>query len=155
MDLVSQAETFATLMATGAVLGFFFDFYRVLRGIHKPRNIVTAFGDLIYWLIATVIAGGALLYSNWGEMRLYVILALLAGAGCYFRLFSRFAIRGIIYCVRWLNRCISWVKLAFYYLVIKPVCYPARLLAIPLVYAGKRLRQWCRLFEPKDDDPPV
>lgn len=155
MDLTIQAETFAVLAITGVLLGFLFDFYRVLRGIHKPRSIITYLSDFVYWLIATVIAGGALLYSNWGEMRLYVVIALLAGAWGYFRLLSRSAIRLVINVIRWIETAVRWIKLAVYYLVIKPISYPARLMAIPLLYSARKIRNLSRFFETKEEEPPI
>lgn len=155
LDLALQAETFAVLALTGVLLGFLFDFYRVLRGFQKPRSIITCLSDLAYWLIATVVAGGALLYSNWGEMRLYVVIALLAGAGCYFRLISRSAIRLIIHVIRWLEKIVHWFKLAVYYIVIKPISYPVRLIAIPLSYSVRKIKKLSRFFEPKEEEPPV
>lgn len=155
VDLTVQAETFVILAATGVLLGFLFDFYRVLRGIHKPRSIITCLSDLIYWLLATTIAGGALLYSNWGEMRLYVLIALLAGAAGYFKLVSRHAIRVIVSMIRCLALVIRWIKLAVYYLVIKPISYPVRLLSMPVSYVTRKIKELSRIFESKNEEPPV
>lgn len=155
VDLTIQAETFVVLAVTGALLGFLFDFYRVLRGIHKPRSIMTYLSDLVYWLIATVIAGGALLYSNWGEMRLYVVIALLTGAWGYFKFLSRAAIRLVISVIRWMETAVRWIKLAIYYLVIKPISYPVRLVAVPLSYCARKIRNLSRFFETKEEEPPI
>lgn len=155
VDLTVQAETFAILAATGVLLGFLFDFYRVLRGMHKPRSIITCFNDLIYWLLATTIAGGALLYSNWGEMRLYVLIALLAGATGYFKFLSRHAIRVIVCMIRCLTFVIRGIKLTVYYLVIKPITYPVRLLSMPVSYVMRKIKELSRIFESKNEEPPV
>ena len=162
MEFAVQAETFAILTAVGVLLGLLFDFYRVLRGIYKPRRVVTAAGDLVYWLFATVITGGALLYSNWGEMRLYVVLALLAGAGGYFKFFSRTSLRLMIFCMRWLATLIKWLasvvrwfKIAFVCILVKPIVYPFRLMAYPFRYSYRKLRDWCSRFDNVDGKPPT
>lgn len=155
MDLAIQTETFIILLATGFLLGFIFDFYRVLRGIHKLRGITTAAGDLLYWFIATALTGSALLYSNGGEIRLYIFLALAAGALTYFKVLSRTCIRLIVYLLRAFTVVTHWCKLTLYYTVIKPLFFPVRLLARPAAHCVRKLRQWSSRFEAKDEKPPV
>jgi len=155
VDVAIQAETFLILLTTGWLLGFLFDFYRVLRGMHKPRGIATAVGDLLYWLIATVCTGGALLYSNGGEIRLYIFLALVAGALTYFKMFSRLCVRFIVYLLRAFSIITRWCRLALYYTVIQPLLLPVKLLVRPAGYCVKTLRRWWNRLEPKDEKPPV
>ncbi|MCX7780140.1 MAG: spore cortex biosynthesis protein YabQ [Negativicutes bacterium] len=155
MDLTVQATAFGLLMLTGALLGFIFDLYRVLQGIRRPSNVMTMAADVVYWIAATVIVGGALLYTNGGEMRLYVIIALLSGAGVYFRLLSRLAVRLTILLLRWVSLIMRWVKAVFYCLFIKPFTYPIRGLSWIFAAVFGFMRQWCKKFCANKQDPPV
>jgi spore cortex biosynthesis protein YabQ len=155
VDLAGQAKTFAIVLAVGSLLGLIFDTYRVLRRIHKPHGITTLIADLFYWIIATIIMGIALLYSNGGEMRLYVIIALLAGAAAYFQLLSRFAIRAMIQLAHALLAGFQWTKIALYYAIVKPLSYPVRLILWPLLLITRKMRDWCSRFGGKDEDPPA
>lgn len=56
MEVAVQAYTFAAMVLTGALLGLFFDCYRVAGRLLRLRGRVTAVLDLIYWLGATCIA---------------------------------------------------------------------------------------------------
>ena len=155
MELAVQAETFGILALTGILLGFLFDCYRVLRLMYRPRGFVTGFADLCYWLIATLIAGGALLYSNWGEMRLYVIRALIVGFGGYFKLLSRYAIELIIHVLRGITRVLHWTTVCLYQLIGRPFSYAIRLLCLvfsPFIRCMKKLN---RFFDDKKEEPPV
>lgn len=95
MDLAGQAATFILTIITGGLLGLLFDSYRILRQVLRLHWAIGALADVGYWLVATAVVFGALLISNWGELRLYVFIGLGLGALLYYRLFSCHAIRGL------------------------------------------------------------
>lgn len=94
--LALQARVLAVMVGLGALLGLVFDVYRVLRGRLRPGRKATLLGDLLFWVVATVIAFEMLLAGNWGELRLYVWLGCLLGAGLYHLLLSRLVIRFLL-----------------------------------------------------------
>lgn len=94
-SLLYQARAFFITIAIGALAGFCYDYYRVIRRIYRLKTVGTYVGDTLFWLVTTVVVFISLLWGNWGEMRLYVLIGLGTGALLYFRLFSRPASRVI------------------------------------------------------------
>lgn len=72
----------------GAVLATLFDLLRVARGYYRPNLLLGAASDLLFWAVATLALSSALFYGNWGEIRYYVVVALLLGIGLYYWLAS-------------------------------------------------------------------
>ncbi len=158
MDFVGQAETFIVTIMTGMILGILFDFYRVLRGIFHPRAAVTFLTDILYWLIATVIVFGALLLSNWGELRFYVFIGLVSGIAGYYRLFSHFAVTLLIRTIRLFVVVSRWCGKVFIWGIVRPVCYFCKLLKMPFSFTGRRLnmagRRAAAWYKSKFPPPP-
>lgn len=158
MELYGQIQIFLVTLLTGAFLGIIFDFYRVLRGVFRPRFVMTTVADLIYWIVATATVLVSLLLCNWLELRLYVFLGLLGGGVAYYRLLSRYAIYLMIRALRCIGWLLRWGKKIFVYTVILPVSFVTRLLAWPLVQARHQLgRMWRKLstIKPEDKPPPA
>lgn len=147
-----QLYTFLLLAATGAVLAFVFDCYRVTRNSLKLRRFATAIGDLFYWLLATVVVFLALLKGNWGEIRFFVFLALFSGAGLYFRFLSVFATAFLGKTARTIGKVLRITGVVISYLLIRPVMLPMRWLYRRVISGGTRLYRWA--VTPKTGKPP-
>lgn len=163
MDFTGQAATFLMTVVVGVLLGVIFDFYRVLRGVFKPRAITTYLFDLLYWLFAIVIAFGGLLVSNWGELRFYVFLGLTGGAALYYKLLSRYAIWLLVRTIRAFLLTLEWLNKLVITIIIKPAGWLLRLCLLPFHYAGRktaglksRAAGWYKKILPsvKQDVPP-
>lgn len=94
-SLFYQARAFLITIGIGVTAGLCFDYYRVIRRACRLKKFGTYVGDAVFWLAATLIVFIALLWGNWGEIRLYVLIGLGLGALLYFNLFSRTASRVI------------------------------------------------------------
>ncbi|KYZ78270.1 hypothetical protein AXX12_01640 [Anaerosporomusa subterranea] len=147
-----QLYTFLLLAATGAVLAFVFDCYRVTRNTLKLRRFATALGDLFYWLLATVVVFLALLKGNWGEIRFFVFLALFSGAGLYFRFLSVYATLILGKTARTIGKILRLVGVVISYLLIRPILLPTRWVYRRAISGGTRLFRWATV--PKDGKPP-
>lgn len=88
-SLLSQARAFFMTIGIGIVAAFCYDYYREVRRAFRLKKTGAFLGDLIYWLITTVIVFALLLLANWGEMRMYVFLGLGLGALLYFSVLSK------------------------------------------------------------------
>ncbi|MGD8399829.1 MAG: spore cortex biosynthesis protein YabQ [Bacillota bacterium] len=111
-----QLSSFVTLLLTGMVLGGFFDLYRVWRSTVKVNWFITAGGDLLFWLIALLMATPLIFWSTWLELRLYVWLAIIAGVVMYFVTFSRLLLPVLLRLVRtvtWMPRQLLRLKRQF------------------------------------------
>ncbi len=87
--LSDQIVAFLLLIVLGVFLGFLFDCYRLIRRLLQPKARGTILGDALFCLLITVITYCFLLFFTWGEVRLYVFLALLCGTILYLKLFSK------------------------------------------------------------------
>lgn len=163
MDFTGQAATFVMTVTVGVLLGVIFDFYRVLRGVFKPRAITTYIFDLMYWLLAIALAFGGLLVSNWGELRFYVFLGLTGGAAIYYKLLSRYAIWLLVRTIRVFLLTLEWLNKLVITFIIKPAGWFLRLCLMPFTYAGRktaglknRATVWYKKLLPpiKQDIPP-
>ncbi|MBE3577884.1 MAG: spore cortex biosynthesis protein YabQ [Limnochordales bacterium] len=77
------------LALAGLMIGLLFDLYRLGRWLFRPGRIGTYVGDILFWLLLTPVLFVLLLFTNGGELRLYVFAGLAGGCLLYFRLFSR------------------------------------------------------------------
>lgn len=113
-----QFYTFGVMILTGISLGLAFDVYRVIRGLARPRKLLTLVGDLLFWLFATALAGAGLLVGNWGEFRLYVFVGLFIGLLVYYWLASALIVTFLAWTLWFLGRAfkygvrISWMAVA-------------------------------------------
>ncbi|WP_258360688.1 spore cortex biosynthesis protein YabQ [Moorella sulfitireducens] len=89
IPVVEQWQIFFALCGAGLLLAFVFDCYRVGRYFWRPGRLRTYIGDLLFWLIFTVLTFYLLMLVNWGEIRAYVFLALGTGSALYFGFLSR------------------------------------------------------------------
>lgn len=86
--LAEQVFIFAWSIATGLVLGCLFDFFRAFR-FKGIRDIWVYIQDIIFWLVtAMIIIVSAFLINN-GELRGYMLVGYLLGAGFYMLVFSK------------------------------------------------------------------
>jgi spore cortex biosynthesis protein YabQ len=132
IDPVSvQLENFLITILSGMLVGLLFDGYRVLRGIINPRVIITDIGDLIFWLVATLLVFGTLLFVNWGEVRLYVFVGLTIGFALYVRMFSKPII--FVLCKTWRACvvCSRFCYTVFEKLIWQPLGWIMRVLCFP------------------------
>ncbi|HWI62659.1 MAG TPA: spore cortex biosynthesis protein YabQ [Symbiobacteriaceae bacterium] len=83
-----QFYGFFMIVLCGAVLGTLFDLLRVARGHYRPNAWLAAAADLLFWAVATFALASALFWGNWGDVRFYVVIALLIGVGLYYWLAS-------------------------------------------------------------------
>lgn len=81
--LEMQAYALAVAILCGISLGFLFDVFLAPRSPGKRRGILPHIGDFLIWLPATVIILLSLIYGNWGEIRVFSFLGIVAGFWFY------------------------------------------------------------------------
>lgn len=122
-----QFYGFYMMVLCGAVLGTLFDLLRVARGHYNPNALLAAAADLLFWGVSTLALASALFYGNWGEIRYYVVFALLLGIGLYYWLagpmIRRFYL-AVIEAIEWVANLIATLVMK---LVVAPVVWIAAL----------------------------
>lgn len=86
--LTQQIAAFVLIIILGMLIGIFYDLYRVIRNFWHPKAKGTVLGDALFWFLITILGFSYLIFSTWGEVRIYVFLAIALGAWLYFRIFS-------------------------------------------------------------------
>lgn len=139
--LSQQVQAFGLTVALGILMGFLFDFYRVLYWFIRPAKWLTQVADLLFWLVLAVVVFSILLLSNWGEVRAYVFIGLAVGVGIHLRCFSRTTLR----CLQGLFRFLIAAYNFLLNLFIWPVRWLTRIVVVPVGWLSMGLR---RLFSP-------
>jgi len=88
-SIYDQLFAFLVTIGIGFLAGILFDFYRVFRGLWRPKKLGTFVGDILFWFVMTVVVFTLLLVGNWGEIRIYVFIGVGLGAYLYVRFFSK------------------------------------------------------------------
>lgn len=142
MEFSTEVRTFWLIAATGMLLGVLFDVYSLLRGRYSPPWLVTAVTDLLYCLAAAGIAFAALLLGNWGELRFYVVLALVSGVVVYCRLLSCQVRRYLLALFRLLAGIGRAVRNVVVLVCIRPVVKAIQLICLPVALVKKKYCCW-------------
>lgn len=81
--ILIQLSSFLLFLLGGIALGFLLDLLRAARWMLHPRGVGSFLLDLVFW--AAVLAGAftLILYGTWGDLRLFVWLALACGLAYY------------------------------------------------------------------------
>lgn len=137
--LTLQVYAFCVTMLIGFLLGIFFDMYRVLRGVIRPRRIITHLGDLLFWFVSTGFIFLLLLFGNWGEIRLYVFIGIGLGALVYLHWCSRITVKLLFFILKILSYVLDIIITFLQYLVII-LLFPLRILKkiiiVPIGFIG-------------------
>lgn len=130
MSLHIQFLTLSVMAGSGAFMGVLFDVYRVLSGQLRPPRWLVPLLDIGYWIVATLFVFRALLYSNDGQVRVYVFLGLALGLWLYFRLVSRLTVVFVQFCIRLVRALIRFIGKTIEFVIIKPVQLLYRLILV-------------------------
>jgi spore cortex biosynthesis protein YabQ len=121
VTLSVQFLTMASMMASGAALGLFFDVYRVLSSEFRfPRWMIPPL-DLLFWGVGTVTVFRVLFLSNGGDVRIYVFLAMALGVSFYFALISGFAVQSVRWLIKQMKALIRFLIKLVDLLIVRPI----------------------------------
>ncbi len=143
-SLASQFFAFGVTVLMGITIGILFDVYRVTKGSICPRKVFTYLGDLLFWLISTLVIFFMLLIGNWGEFRLYVIIGILLGALSYIKFLSIPVVKILLYLVFVIKKAVNQIIkiLKFIWMAITyPVILMKNIIIIPVGYLGTACTQ--------------
>lgn len=89
MTLTVQLNTMLSMIAMGIWLGAAIDTYGRFTKERRSFHWLTAVNDFLFWFAQGLIVFFVLLNINEGEMRFYIILALICGYAAYRAIFQR------------------------------------------------------------------
>ncbi|MCH5585868.1 spore cortex biosynthesis protein YabQ [Shimazuella sp. AN120528] len=141
MTLETQWITLSLMFASGALLGVFLDVYRVLARRFTLRGWPISMIDLLFWVSSACFVFGILLWSNWGEMRFYIMIAIIAGILFYLRLLTKpitNILTKLLYFVEWLiKRVIRLIEILFYRPIVRLISLLWRMFRAILLFIWK------------------
>ncbi len=116
-EISLQGSVFLMCLASGAVFGLIFDFFRIIRRAVNAKSGLTNWCDAVFWIISTMFFMGWVFSVNDGELRWYVFVSSIIGALLYFLLISRFFVKvGVL-----LLLCIKKLLLFVFKIVFVPI----------------------------------
>lgn len=89
MSTFSQGQIFILFLILGLCIGTFFDFFRALRKTFKTSDFITHIEDIIFMLLVGILLVNSLIVLNGGQLRFFIILAILFGMTFYFLTISK------------------------------------------------------------------
>ena len=98
--LAGQAFALTVALCAGVLLGFFYDWYRVIKEIWCFKGAAVALGDAVFWLVCTAVAFVWFLIWIRGEVRFFLFAGMALGATVYYFTLSypaRRAVRLVIF----------------------------------------------------------
>jgi spore cortex biosynthesis protein YabQ len=119
--LLGQIEAFVLTLVLGLLTGTIFHFYQELIRAARVSRYILYFLDFSLWIIIIALVFLGMLFINQGEMRIYVLIALVLGILIYYRRFasrldapiSRLAGATVTICstfVKGIKKALSWLK---------------------------------------------
>lgn len=88
-----QLYSFIIYIASGIIIGIFFDIFRILRRSFKTPDIATYIEDILFWLCSAIFLLFILFKFNDGEIRSYTVIGLLLGVLIYMLTISKYFIK--------------------------------------------------------------
>ncbi len=86
--LLGQIEAFILTLILGLLTGTIFHIYQELIRAARVSRHVLYFLDFSLWIIIIALVFLGMLFINQGEMRIYVLIALVLGILIYYRRFA-------------------------------------------------------------------
>lgn len=89
ITLENQINSFAYSLASGILIAFLYDLFRIKRRVLGSSNLTLIFEDFLYWLLAGIVLFVSTIYGCHGVLRGYIFIAIFFGVTLYIMLFSK------------------------------------------------------------------
>ena len=83
MDIRAEVYAFLTMVYCGVIMGILFDIYREKKRHFRKIPIIDPIEDILFWIVQAGVLFLFLYWSNYGEIRMFSILGVIAGAIVY------------------------------------------------------------------------
>ncbi len=82
-EMVQELQVFLISAFWGMVVVFYYDFFRILRGIKQHKDWMTAIEDIVFCLGAGCLIVAVFYTYNHGQIRAFVLLGMCCGVLLY------------------------------------------------------------------------
>ena len=121
--ITNQAYLFLIFIVNGLIIGFLFDFFRILRKSFKTKDFVTYIEDITFWILTGFIVLYSIFIFNNGEIRFFIFLAIGLGCLLYMTIFSSSIVKSSVFVIKWvkkiLSKIIKFITFPFGFLLCK------------------------------------
>jgi len=107
LSMSSQAWLFLSAVILGAIIGVFFDFFRILRKTvpFLARRLVWL-TDFIFWIVVTAVMFYFLQEQNFGEIRAFALIGAVCGGALYFAILSRYVMLVFVQAIEFIKKAV-------------------------------------------------
>ncbi len=121
MTLSVQFITLMSMIGMGSFFAASFDTYnRFLKRSHRGKWLVFI-NDILFWCIQAIVIFFVLYQANYGEIRFYIVLAILCGIAIYQSLLKIFYLRILEIIIQLTKKAIAFCRYLFKQLVVHPI----------------------------------
>jgi len=125
MTLTTQTITLLAMIGMGIFFAASFDTYNRLINRKKNHKILVFMNDLLFWCVQALLIFYVLYLANYGEIRLYLLLALLCGYAAYQALFKPIFLKFLEIAIRFTIRTNQLIKRSFQLMIMRPIYWLA------------------------------
>lgn len=93
MSIWLQVYMLGTMLIWGVILGIIFDIYRFLLPTTKIKGVTQYVFDTLFWLVITIATFMIMVFANFGEVRVYLIIGMSIGFILYSLTLSKLTMR--------------------------------------------------------------
>ncbi len=104
-----EAYVFFGTLLGGVLIGMVFDFYRVLRNHTVGGVVIIGAQDVLFWMLLSLIAFGAIFITNSGQVRWYEILGIVLGFVIYGLTLSRYFVKLLDFIAKWIQKTVRFL----------------------------------------------
>ena len=127
---MNEIYIFAIFILNGALIGILFDIFRILRKSFKTPDILTNIEDIFFILISGFIILYTIFRLNNGQIRIYMLIALILGITLYITFISKYFIKLNVNIIKFikliLKKILNILFFLFKYIIkatLKPISF--------------------------------
>lgn len=107
---INQAYLFFMFTLNGILIGFLFDFFRILRKVFKTIDLITYIEDILFWILTGISVIFFMYKFSGGALRLFMVLGLFFGIVLYMISFSKIIVHFFVTVLEKLVKIIRKIK---------------------------------------------
>lgn len=138
----NQGYVFLICILSGALIGIFFDIFRIYRKSFKTPDFITYLQDITFWVLTGLFVLYVVFKFNNGELRWYIFLGIILGMILYILIFSKHFIKINVIIISFVKKIV--IKLFEFVLI--PICFLKKLIFKPISFIFINLRKTVKQF---------
>ena len=109
--VINQSYLFLIFTLNGILIGFLFDFFRILRKIFKTANYITYIEDILFWILTGISIIFFLYKFSDGNLRVFIFIGLIFGFILYMLTLSKIIINIFVHIINFIIKILEKIFL--------------------------------------------